>query len=347
MYATTAGKLMLENRLQSLNLPLLQEAFVPLVEQGRFIFNKLFQGIDVSSEIDEKIAREALESALSHPQIFNINTPPSLRPFPWSFLFNDPAYKVGSPETIELRSFWGFKHEIQEEFIFTSSKLCLRAEPELVASVCSVTDTENWHNGADHPFTRIGKRLIAKPLVTELGAALKDFQWDCLYFFGHASHDRDNPEPTTSYLKLRHTQLTVAIMQQDYLPQFKRKLVVAFLNGCETAPLSRWSKDTVVGFLCERGNFKLCCISSVAELPPAFAARFAKHFWERFLIARQTIGQALLNARNAIFNELNNPLALSYSLFGRVDTRIEEPEELQQGSASLEAPDITEPPLMH
>jgi hypothetical protein len=162
----------------------------------------------------------------------------------------------------------------------------------------------------------------------ELGTALQKFDGDCLYFYGHAYHEEgDKPVACKSWLQLRSVNLTVSMLKQDFkpAPNYSKRPVVTFLNGCRTSPMHQWHENTVAGFLCINGDNRVCCVSSVAEIPEQFAAEFARYFWEHFSINYRRIGEALLNARLDLLNIYNNPLGLSYSLFGRSDTHIVNP----------------------
>jgi hypothetical protein len=97
--------------------------------------------------------------------------------------------------------------------------------------------------------------------------------------------------------------------------------VFVFLNGCETTPLNVWNKNSLAGLLCLQGQCRVCCVTSFAEVPVAFGRRFGQLFWARFL-AGATVGQALLGARRDLLDELNNPLGLLYTLFGRAEARL-------------------------
>jgi hypothetical protein len=322
MYKSPVGGVLRQDNLRHLTNDELFEAVNPIVEQGRNVFHRLFVDIDpvnYSSE-DKEIARVAIISALSKPQIIAISTHVPL--FPWAFLFSDPTFKPDDRSTINPLSFWGFKHEIQEELNGTARRIHLPSKPKIVASICAQVDTSNWHTHSEHSFVKMASEVTPAPSVKDLGEALGNFESDCLYFFGHAFH-LDPPVQSKSWLKLNGIELTVSHLIVDYnAPRFKNRIVIAFLNGCRTAPLTVWNENTVAGFLCLQGDNRVCCVASVGEIPPAFAADFAKHFWEQFLIQKQPIGRALLNARLAVFNYWNNPLGLFYSLFGRVDTQL-------------------------
>jgi len=328
----------LKNGLTKLSMADLKSILVPLVEQGRDLFYRLFINIQPTnySGVGATVVSNAIKSALSHYQIIYIESDVTL--FPWAFLFYDPKYDSSKVSSIQPKNFWGFKHEIQESLKGTSQHLDVPANPTMVAAICSVED-QGWHNGPDHPFTQLENRNLLKrtPSTVELGKALNNFNEDCFYFFGHADHS-DPPIPSQSFLQLRSQQLTVVKLQQDFgtAPSFNKDLVVALFNGCKTAPLNYWDERTMIGFLClNKGHNRLCCVSTVGQIPAVFAGVFAKHFWTRFLVNRDPIGWALLKARRKMLAQWRNPLGLLYSLFGRVDAQVEDCQETDDNGSDL------------
>ena len=307
----------------------LRKLLQPLLEQGRNVFYRLFLGEEIVerySPEDRVIIHQTVKSVFSRPQVLVIYAPSPL--FPWNFLYYDQTYDSTNRASIKPEKFWGLFHEIQQEFNTTHQRVELPSDFQLLSAVDADVD-DDWHTAEDHPFSRIKPTHVNS--INDLGSALGNFNGHCLYFFGHAHHE-DPPTQTSSWLQLRERQLTVSNMLIQFnAPRFNQIPVVAFLNGCRTSPLTKWNENTVVGFLCLRGNNRLCCVASVGELPPAFAAEFAKKFWSEFVIARREIGTALLLARKHMLHNWNNPLGLLYSLFGRVDTFIKN-DSVQNGN---------------
>jgi hypothetical protein len=324
VYKSSLGLKLRQDNLEKFTEEQLQEILKPLVDQGRDVLYRFFVDITPKnySAADSAIILAALRSAISHPQVICISSPIPL--FPWAFLYDDSRYDPLNRSTLNPLKIWGFQHEIQEEFECTSRRIKLNAVPKIISAVCSQVDKLKWHEHKDHPFKRLAKQIEVAPSISHLGEALRDFSGDCLYFFGHAYHSQP-PVATRSWLELVGNKLTVSNLKIDYrpAPKFNKDLVVAFLNGCRTAPLTVWNEDSMVGFLCIRSDHRVCCVASVAEVPASFAAAFAEHFWHSFLMEKKPIGDALLNARIESLKKWNNPLGLLYSLFGRVDTRID------------------------
>jgi hypothetical protein len=174
------------------------------------------------------------------------------------------------------------------------------------------------HVATGHTFSK----LNIKPVTTssELMEALSDFNNDIFYFFGHAN---DADQEYQSWLKLQDIDLTVSQLREIGAPRFNKFLVLTFLSGCRTAPLRRWDKNTVVGYIClKQPTRRVCCVVTVAEVPAVFAAEFASLVWEGFWLHKRPLGSALLDARTKMLTDYNNPLGLLYSLFGPVDTII-------------------------
>ncbi len=321
LYASEIGQVLRNAELTKISDSQLRSVLQPLVSHGQNVFFQLFVDdkikYDKYAEEDKQVVRAAVLSAFSRPQVLYIDSDCPL--FPWAFLHQDPDYKPSNYSTIKPEQFWGFMHEIQEEFPTTTQRLHLAANPEVVSAVDTTIDNCGLHDAEDHPFMKAN--ITPASNIGDLRDKLANFGGHCLYFYGHANHD-ELPSRSTSWLELQHLRLTVAELAMSHAPKFKNNPVVAFLNGCNTSPLTRWDSNTVVGFLCYGGENRLCCVASVGELPATFAAEFAKRFWEKFLINRSPIGTALKSARSYMLERWNNPLGLLYSLFGRVDTFI-------------------------
>jgi hypothetical protein len=329
MYEGEIGAKLLSKTLVQLLEDEMRQALHPLTEHGREVFRILFEDIEIEGypTTDVEVIKKAIKSALDRPQTIAVTS--SIPFFPWAFIFQDKDYKSFDRSTINPLSFWGFKHELSEKLDCNSLYYKLSATPTVVAAICDEVDDEGWHDEPEHPFARLNGQLVSVRTAPELGTTLKKFDADCLYFYGHAYHEEnDQPVACNSWLQLRGVRLTVNMLRHDFspAPNYSKRPVVAFLNGCRTSPMHQWHENTIAGFLCINGDNRVCCISSVAEIPEHLAAEFARQFWEQFSICYQPIGKALLDARLYILNEYNNPLGLSYSLFGRSDTHIVDPQ---------------------
>lgn len=241
--------------------------------------------------------------------------------FPWGFLYQHATPLDGLvPASFDVAGFWGFRHEIQHEVERVATALKLPPDPRIVAAVCP----EVAVTGPDHPLQRQGTEFITN--VVELRVKLRDFGADCLYFFGHASHAAP-PVPDTSKISLQGIDLSVTTLGQGGPPRFRHEPVLVFLNGCGTGDLRQWSEDTFIGYLVHRGDNRICCVTTAAEVPTGFADAFAHEFWQRFLVVGTPLGAALLETRRALLAAHNNPLGLLYEVIGQVDTHLRSAEE--------------------
>lgn len=263
--------------------------------------------------------RAVLRRAFLAPRIVHVEGDAPL--FPWNFLYQHttPLDDL-DPASFDVAGFWGLRHEVQHEVEQMTTTLRLPAAPRIVAAVCpDVAVIE-----PDHPLRRPETEFVDD--VINLRHRLRDFGADCLYFFGHASHGAP-PVPDTSKISLRGAPLSVTALGQGGGPRFQREPVLVFLNGCGTGDLREWSEDTIIGYLAHRGDNRLCCVTTAAEVPTGFASAFAREFWQRFLVAGSPLGAALLATRRALLAAYNNPLGLLYEVIGQVDTHLHSPEE--------------------
>lgn len=321
--------------LVKLSIDKLNEILTPIAIVGASMFHRLFLDTSIkfqnlSSNLGQAI-RTAIISAFNRANIISItidnydttNTDIGYL-FPWSFLYDDISFDGSDRSKLDPKKFWGFKYELQTDIKHTTSAINLPPSPKILTAICPNVDTNHWHSATDHPFTNYSENIKTICSIGDLGTALANFQEDCFYFFGHAYHN-NNSTPTQSWLKLLGQELTVDKLNRIYhAPHFEKEPVLGFFNGCDTTPLEEWNESTIVGFLCQRSDKRLCCITTVAEIPDVFAAEFAKHFWVEFLQNKTTIGTAILLARKKMLEDWNNPLGLLYSLFGYVDTKIQQ-----------------------
>ena len=325
LYNSPEGGILRQDPLQCLTQEQLRKVLCPLADQGWSIFHRLFdirEPRGFSRSDGPRVAagaRKILDRG--HPWVIKVLRGNELL-FPWAFLFDDERFSPTNLSTLDPSRFLGFRCEIQEDMETLASRIKLPSSPSIVAAICPQVDGGR-HHAPDHPLQKSNVTLIPVTSAPDLGDQLADFNGDCLYFYGH-SQNSSHSVPHDSWVQLNGVKLSVTDLDSRYCaPRFHQDLVVAFLNGCRTSPLGQWNDSSVVGFLCRHGDHRLCCVATVAEVPQSFAAEFARHFWDAFLLQGQPIGQSLLFARRTMLQQKQNPLGLVYTLFGRVDTRLE------------------------
>jgi hypothetical protein len=302
----------------------MRTAFSPVAAIGRSVFRQLFESMsrfDNHQLLDTPFLKTVIASVLARPNILVVRS--KVRLFPWTFLYDDPCFNSNNRSSFDPTGFWGFKHQIQEELQETAQRILIERPAELVAAVCPSVDPEFEHSQG--PFAEKSSRehLIAVRWIEgaeELCAELSDFTADLLYFNGHAKQSLV-PTKTTSQLLLGKVPLTVEQIEGGAGLRLHKNPVLAFLNGCETAPLHKWDPNSFAGFLCFAGDHRVCCITTVAQIPIAFARSFGIEFWLVFLKGN-TVGAALRAARRTMLNMFANPLGLLYTVFGKVETRL-------------------------
>jgi hypothetical protein len=333
IYGDKDNEILGKDKLEMVEPRQLKQLMAPLATLGANTFFSLFLADDSTLlrplEAHGKIVRDAIRSVLARRQLITINTQvpagtKSLPLFPWAFLYDDVDFDDSNQVTLDPQRFWGFKHVIQEELNCTATLLKLPTSPSILSAICSDADKPQWHSKQKHALTSRNGNITEAPTVAELGNALANCEADCFYFFGHA-YNTDPPSQTKSSLQLRGEHLTVDDLKRHYrgAPRFTKNPVLAFLNGCRTAPLNVWNNQSMAGYLCEKEHQKVCCVSTVASVPGSVAAMFGCHFWKLFLTRKLPLGDALLKTRRFMLRKWNNPLGLLYTVFGSVDTRVQ------------------------
>jgi hypothetical protein len=291
-------------------------------KHGSSLFHRIFFGWDPARCSSHAVRyveqlKEGIRSALERPQILCIRSSAPL--VPWAFLYDRPFIDGIGSNKVNAMGFWGFKHEIQQDLECTSKLVTIPSTPSIYRAICLGFD-EGTHAAAHSPLA--GRPGDHASTVADVGFTLSHFNYDCFYFYGHSNHD-EPPTATGSYLQLGDDRLYVATLDSFYnAPVLIPDPVVAFLNGCKTAPLTVWNDETVVGFLCLRSRKRICCIATVGHIPADFAAEFGDCFWRYFLDRRLHLGTSLLRARLHMLSKYGNPLGLLYALFGCADTRV-------------------------
>lgn len=298
-------------------------AFMPIAKLGRTVFRRLFQDVEVFggySQSDMPLLRDVLRSALGRENAIVVRTPMSL--FPWAFIYDDGRLTVEDATTLELDRFWGFRHQIQEEVEGVAPKVSMTHPPRIVAAVCPRVDPQRVHKAEAFG---VGESLVIDVRTVEdkqdlLSILASPFEHDCFYFCGHSFQDAP-PVQATSAILFDGIKLTVDEIDEMGGPQFLRNPVLAFFNGCETSPAGSWSKETLAGFLCHKGDSRVCAVTTTGKVPAAVARALGVQFWRRFL-KDASVGEALQGARLILLTKYGNPLGLLYTILGRGDTRL-------------------------
>jgi hypothetical protein len=301
----------------------------PLMEDGWIVYRDLFSVANLRRRPNQRAMMWwAVQAVLQTPQLVSVGAKDP--PFPWAFLYDRAPGAPADKDEPYWKRFWGFHHEIQvllpvsptERELWPESRLSVGAAVD--TNLDTNVDKNGWHNVAGHPLLSPLLDRADYQTIADLERALKGFNKDCFYFFGHAGMDAENKSPwlALSEEKLPLRRLATAQGQPTLL--FNRNLTVVFLNGCSTAAIEKLRDGSALGYLLyvdDRNQNRLCCLGSVGAVPGPTAAEFARRFWESFL-AGQCIGTALFRTRVEMMDKCHNPLGLLYALFGDAETRI-------------------------
>jgi hypothetical protein len=295
----------------------MREFLKVIAKQGYDLYKMLFGVNSIDARDDQKkIYIDAVRSVLERVRLVTVSAEHPL--FPWGFLYNAEV-NTNDLTTVDWQHFWGFRYEIQVQVPNLSSATALSGRCRIGAAVCPTVDTKSWHDDASHPFHRKDKVVVKSyKSYLDIEQALRGFDQDCFYFFGHAGIEA-NHDP---WIKYDSAQIWLASMSSGYDEkqiQFLRDPVIVFLNGCSTAPVSDFEHDSPLGLLIRDGDHRVCGVGTVGAVPGPFAAALARLFWNAFLEG-DPLGTALLTARRELAEKCENPLGLLYTTFGDIDT---------------------------
>jgi hypothetical protein len=95
---------------------------------------------------------------------------------------------------------------------------------------------------------------------------------------------------------------------------------IVILNTCDSAQLWCAVKSSFVGFFLDRGARAV--LGTEATMPIVVADPFGRNVLNSMLCFQDPVGKAVLDARVGLLRDHNNPLGLSYSIFGDGAARV-------------------------
>jgi hypothetical protein len=98
------------------------------------------------------------------------------------------------------------------------------------------------------------------------------------------------------------------------------ELPLVVMNACGSARMHATSAPSFPYLFLQNGNRGF--VGSEIEIPDDVAATFSRALYERFLLWRKPLGEAILSARNQLLHELRNPLGIIYSAYCDPELRV-------------------------
>ena len=258
-------------------------------------------------------------------------------PFPWALLYD------GDPQAVTVDGFWGMRHILRAVRPGAGE----RASPPRVAGTplpALVGLNAAIDRLATVQTTPVipGQRAMLAALdmdITDVGdeaallatlAAGSDVA--LIYLFCHmhseppaqsASAGRPTGSGATRIVLTDGGALTLAELSVR-APLAGATLLrggpLILLNACGSADLSPLSYDGLVPYLLDQGARTV--IGTECDTPIFFGATFGAALLRRVVSDGQPVGEALRDARRAVWETHHNPLGLLYALYGDASLRL-------------------------
>ena len=300
------------------------EALRQLGQVGFALYDGLFYGANGP----DAQAMGQLLSELSRKRQLDIQIAGDRFFFPWAMLYDGE-----SPDNVDPKGLWGFKHVIEYTPEF-SQPSPVSFDPNIAAG-----DTLDigfvCNNAIDTQFGRpilAGQREFLNglpgvsvrdyPSVTDLIALLLDEQAPPLiYMYCHAVSKFPNEDGGVDDSTLGLTDGKISLRELKLKASTRRPILqrapLIYLNACQSAELSPYLYDGLVPYLIARGARGV--LGTEADTPALFAAEFAREFLKRFIAGEKPLGELLLDLRSEYLEQKHNVLGLVYALYSSGD----------------------------
>lgn len=253
---------------------------------------------------------------------------------PWNLLYlaRDIDSERATPE-----HFLGFRHIIEQLPLQTRMPIYenrILSEPRLTVSLNIDTSLDN----------RLGGKVVSEQLawwdgVKQTGRlevierssafgflqamAVENILDQIMYFYGPATSKQfdENASPGGNLLIFSGGGVTLDDLKIKAPPtSMFTKNPLIFLNICESAEINPLFYSEFMPYFTQKGARGM--VGPNCEIPAAFAAEWARRFFQQFLFGEKTIGETFLELRREFFFKHNNILGLAYTLYCDTDTRI-------------------------
>lgn len=293
-----------------------QNVLLKLAETGNYAFKCIFADPSLRETLNEVLKEGATIQFISEDFFI-----------PWELL-----YDAFIEQNVDATHFWGMRYIISRASTqYTSladlgSFVIEASYPHIGVIACSelkyVTEEEI---PALQKFCESNQMslLLLRPLLIErrneemeyFRGFLSQNKYQIIHFACHACKQES---PSDSYLLVSNG---FSITIKDFLIHdfsIKNRPFV-ILNACLTGTFSPLYTSNWVKVFRECGARGV--LATEFHVPDKFAPMFIKELYERF-VSGQSIGEALLDARRALWERQKNPLGLAYALYSSPVVRI-------------------------
>ncbi|MGA4843180.1 hypothetical protein [Streptomyces sp. G45] len=295
-----------------------------LADEGRHFLERLLAGPDRQLAV----VRELLLDALVSEEGLRVNFDSDLH-LPWPMLAVEP------PDATEpWHGFLGYRHQVEQTgdaldaYPASQSRALSHALP--VTSLNTDSTLDNIGRAPEvrkllEERSRLTVRTESRAFLDDLAApVLHD---DVMYFWCHGAFvDNGSPQPHLAVRlsddrpidaelvlrkRRRHQGSTDALFHPFVL-----------LNACHTGQTSpEPGLKHLGGVLVRLGADGV--LGPQIEIPQLFASEYAFAFLDRYLSGASTAGEIAMDLVRHYTDDLRNPLALTYSLYCGIDSRLE------------------------
>jgi hypothetical protein len=314
----------------------LREVVRPLATAGNNLYRLLFCGGDNAV----RAIGGVLEKILRDPgHLISVQSDSLF--VPWRLLYTPPPgyenfqYDPDSP--VSWEGFWGYSHLVEHNFNYSLEwKPCiLVSDARIVAGVNVDTDLDEQFPEApsikpvlDMFESDIGVgigNVITRESKIAFGSAIKapDYGDNIVYFGCHgtgvsaAADAAESEIRLTDKVPIRSTDLTIWLAGGP-LPTAP----LIFINACEAGQMS--SIYTSIGQTLMGLGGANCLIGAQIDVPPAFAAEYARRFFPEIITTGDgepiLVGDAFHRQTQTWLTQRKNPLGLIMSLYRGLDS---------------------------
>lgn len=296
-----------------------------LAEAGESLFKVLFSsgGKDLNEIRDIIVA-----ALLNDEQVVAFHSEDVLAPWPMLYVADLEESALGGAGLWQAERFLGYKHLIEHQFRRVTSESIIYPQDSKVWASLNVDDRIDRRGTA---FVRPVEMLLqARAQVCgrrtdkrTVAAAFKSREFrDQIIYFGCHGHVVGSGSSGRLQGELRLAD-DRAIRSSDIISWLAERLPsnpVVIVNSCAGGAMGSPFYTTFARDLLARGAN--CLIGPQIDIPVCFAADYAVHLLDQFLVPQVRLGEVVRELSRTFLDTYSNPLGLTYSLYRGIDTRL-------------------------
>lgn len=310
---------------RSLEQSKFDDTMMSLAEAGDSLFKVLFSS--GGKDLDE-IRNIIVTALLGDEQIVAFHSEDVLAPWPMLYIGDPETGKFGNAGLWQAERFLGYKHLIEHQFRRVTSETVIHPQNSRVWASLNVDDRID---GGGTAFVRPVEMLLQSRAQVcgrrtdkrSLAAAFKSREFkDQIIYFGCHGHVVGSGSSGRLQGELRLAD-DKAIRSSDIISWLVERLPsnpVVIVNACAGGAMGSPFYTTFARDLLARGAN--CLIGPQIDIPICFAADYAVHLLDRFLVPQARLGEVVRELSRTFLDDYSNPLGLTYSLYRGIDTRL-------------------------